>query len=110
MTRLNRRQFLALSASAAALAAAPAAAQTRRGGTLISAKTTEAPSLDPILEQALSRQRIDVLFYNRVVEWGFDVKLEPALAESWTTSPDGRTWTFTLRRGVKFHNGRELVA
>jgi peptide/nickel transport system substrate-binding protein len=110
---LSRRRFLALAASAGALSATGAWAQPRApkaGGTLISAKTTEAPSLDPILEQALSRQRIDVLFYNRVVEWGFDGKIEPALAESWTTSPDGRTWTFNLRRGVKFHNGRELVA
>ena len=47
--RLTRRRFLALSASAAALAAVPVAAQTRRGGTFISAKTTEAPSLDPIM-------------------------------------------------------------
>ena len=60
------------------------------------------------MEQALSRQRIDPLFYNRLVEWGFDGKLEPALAESWTTSADGKTWTFKLRRGVKFHNGRDL--
>ena len=108
--RLTRRRFLALSASAAALAAVPVAAQTRRGGTFISAKTTEAPSLDPIMEQALSRQRLDPLFYNRMVEWGFDGKLEPALAESWTTSADGKTWTFKLRRGVKFHNGRELTS
>src|SRR4029453_2661637 len=108
--RLTRRRFLALSASAAAIAAAPAAAQTRRGGTFISAKTTEAPSLDPIMEQALPRQRIDPLFYNRLVEWGFDGKLEPALAESWTTSADGKIWTFKLRRGVKFHTGRELSA
>ena len=62
------------------------------------------------MEQALSRQRIDPLFYNRMVEWGHDGKLEPALAESWSTSGDGRTWTFKLRQGVKFHSGRELVA
>src|SRR5690242_18625150 len=93
--RLGRRRFLALSAAAAAVAAAPASAQApRRGGTFVSAKTTEAPSLDPIMEQALSRQRLDPLFYNRLVEWGHDGKLEPALAESWTTSSDGRTWTF----------------
>jgi peptide/nickel transport system substrate-binding protein len=110
---MTRRQFLSAAAATAALSATRAAAQTRQprtGGTFISAKTTEAPSLDPILEQALSRHRLDPLFYNRLVEWGRDGKIEPSLAESWTTSPDGKTWTFKLRRGVKFHNGRELVA
>src|SRR5919204_2886813 len=106
---ISRRRFLSLSASAAAAASATrVAAQPRR--TFVSAKTTEAPSLDPILEQALSRQRLDPLFYNRMVEWGHDGKLEPALAESWTTSADGRAWTFKLRSGVKFHSGRELAA
>jgi peptide/nickel transport system substrate-binding protein len=111
--QLSRRQFLELSASAAALTATGASAQTaprRTGGTFISAKTTEAPSLEPQLDQSLGQQRLNPLFYNRVVEWGADGKLEPALAESWTTSPDGKTWTFKLHRGVKFHNGRELVA
>jgi peptide/nickel transport system substrate-binding protein len=82
----------------------------RTGGTFISAKTTEAPSLDTILEQAASLKRIAVLFYNGLVEWGHNGRIEPALAESWTTSRDGKTWTFKLRRGVKFHNGRELTS
>jgi peptide/nickel transport system substrate-binding protein len=109
-SRITRRRFLYLAASAGAVAAtARASAQSRPAGVFVSAKTTEAPSLDPTLEQALSRQRLDPLFYNRLVEWGHDGKLEPGLAESWTTSADGRTWTFKLRRGVKFHNGREVV-
>ncbi len=36
--------------------------------------------------------------------------IESCLAEKWQTSPDGKTWTFTLRRSVYFHNGRELDA
>jgi len=111
-SQVTRRQFLSLAAAAFAMPTARAAAQQspRTGGTFISAKTTEAPSLDTILEQALSRHRLDPLFYNRLVEWGHDGRLEPALAESWSTSPDGKVWTFKLRRGVKFHNGREFVA
>ena len=70
---LSRRRFLSLTAAATAASAstvpgrrASAQARTPRpGGTLISAKTTEAPSLEPILEQALGRIRLDPIFYNR---------------------------------------------
>jgi peptide/nickel transport system substrate-binding protein/oligopeptide transport system substrate-binding protein len=36
--------------------------------------------------------------------------ISPALAEFWKASRDGLTWTFTLRKGVRFHHGRELTA
>jgi len=37
-------------------------------------------------------------------------KIVPCLAEKWEISPDGKVWTFYLRKGVKFHDGRELTA
>jgi peptide/nickel transport system substrate-binding protein len=39
-----------------------------------------------------------------------DLTLKPVLAESWSHNADGSVWTFKLRRGVKFHNGREMQA
>ncbi|OCP25167.1 MULTISPECIES: ABC transporter substrate-binding protein [unclassified Ensifer] len=41
---------------------------------------------------------------------GVEAKVEPLLAESWQSSPDGLTWTFRLRPGIKFHDGAELTA
>ncbi|EPR75194.1 Oligopeptide ABC transporter, periplasmic oligopeptide-binding protein OppA [Leifsonia rubra CMS 76R] len=41
---------------------------------------------------------------------GSDEPFTPALAESWETSEDGLSWTFTIREGVTFHDGEELNA
>ncbi len=47
--------------------------------------------------------------YNRLVEFEpGSTKLVPALAQSWTVSPDGLRYTFTLRRGVKFHSSAKF--
>ena len=48
--------------------------------------------------------------YDSLVEWDKDLNLKPALATSWTISPDQKAITFNLRKGVKFHNGKELDA
>ena len=39
-----------------------------------------------------------------------DLRLEPALAESWQPNADGSVWTFRIRRQVRFHDGRTLTA
>ena len=48
--------------------------------------------------------------YNRLLNGDSNFNLEPELAESWEVSPDGKTWTFHLRQGVTFHDGKPLVA
>lgn len=48
--------------------------------------------------------------YDSLVEWDKDLNLKPALATSWKISADQKSITFNLRRGVKFHNGKELDA
>lgn len=80
------------------------------GGTLIAAQGAEPDRLDPHLTSAYASFQILENVYDTLVQPGDDLSMEPALAESWTISDDQLTWTFTLREGVVFHNGRELVA
>jgi oligopeptide transport system substrate-binding protein len=80
------------------------------GQTLRLAQTTEPTTFDPA--QVQDGPTIEVLMqvFDGLVQWTPENKLAPALAEKWEVSPDGRTFTFHLRPGVKFHNGRELKA
>jgi peptide/nickel transport system substrate-binding protein len=48
--------------------------------------------------------------FDALVAYDPHLKYVPALAESWTVSEDARTWSFTLRPDVKFHNGRSVDA
>jgi len=48
--------------------------------------------------------------YDSLVEWDKDLNLHPALAESWKIAADQKSITFNLRKGVKFHNGKEVDA
>jgi oligopeptide transport system substrate-binding protein len=67
--------------------------------------TLDPASLTDIYGRAVVSQLFDGL-----VQFDADLKPLPALAEFWEASQDGRTWTFTLRRGVTFHHGREVTA
>jgi peptide/nickel transport system substrate-binding protein len=48
--------------------------------------------------------------YNTLVEIDTDGSALPELAEGWETSSDAKVWTFKLRKGITFHNGKDLVA
>ena len=85
----------------------PEPAGPRSGGTLVVATTVEAPSLEPHLEAADARTRRTVLLYETLVWMDNDLKPQPRLAEEWE-QVDDTTFVFKLRRGVTFHNGKEL--
>lgn len=67
-------------------------------------------TLDPALFTDVNSEGVARRIFNSLVK--LDSKLQPApdLAESWNISEDGLTYAFTLRKGVRFHNGREMVA
>jgi peptide/nickel transport system substrate-binding protein len=50
------------------------------------------------------------LYVEGLIDLDKQADLVPGLAESWEITPDGRVYTFRLRKGVKFHNGDDLVA
>src|SRR5215470_2760387 len=107
---ITRRQFLATGGATLGALALPNVVRAQAGTTLVSAQTTEATGLDPQLVPALSRSRRSPLTYNQLVRFDPDMTPQPELAESWQISPDGLTWTFKLRQGVKFHDGQEFTS
>jgi len=72
--------------------------------------TSEPTTLDPATVR--DGTTIDLLqqIYEGLVIWNTDNQLVPGMAESWDVSKDGQTYTFHIRRGVKFPNGREVTA
>ena len=74
------------------------------------ALTAEPTTLDPAL--VVDGPTIDLLqnVYEGLVGWNDKNEVIPIGAEKWDVSADGKTYTFTLRSGVTFHNGRPVVA
>jgi len=83
----------------------------RVGGTLVFGQAQDTVSLDPNdVDDGFSVNNTSNMFDTLVRFRAETTQVEPSLAESWTVSPDGKTWTFRLRRGVKFHDGTPFNA
>ena len=67
-------------------------------------------SLDPYQMVAAGTREVLFNVYEGLIKPNADGEFIPAIAESWTISDDGLTYTFPLREGVKFHNGNEVTA
>lgn len=80
------------------------------GDALVTGSIGEPSNLIPILSTDSSSSDISGLVYNGLVRYDKNLNLEGDLAKSWQVSPDGLTITFHLRRGVKWHDGREFTS
>lgn len=67
-------------------------------------------SLDPALSTDVPTGESVTLLFDNLTQFNPDGRLVPGLAKRWWPSPDGRVWTFRIRRGVTFHDGEPLDA
>jgi peptide/nickel transport system substrate-binding protein len=107
---LGAAAFAAVTAVTVAGGGGPAQAQTPPG-VLIVGQIAEPKSLDPHAVTAVNDFRILMNVYDGLVRYkDGTLEVEPSLAESWTISDDGTTYSFELRDGVSFHDGSPLTA
>jgi peptide/nickel transport system substrate-binding protein len=107
--RLVVTVFASLVALLGALSPSAALAQ-KRGGTLVMIVQPEPPSLASYQNTSAPIGQVSAKIYDGLLEYGFDFKPQPSLAKSWTVSPDGKTITFRLQEGVKFHDGKPFTS
>ena len=103
-------RFRILAALTLGLVAVAAQAQARKD-TAVIGMMLEPPGLDPTTGAAAAIG--EIVHYNvleGLTKINQDGSVAPLLAESWTIEPDGKTYTFKLRKGVKFHDGEAFDA
>jgi peptide/nickel transport system substrate-binding protein len=117
---LSRRSFMTRTAAlgattalgATVLASGVRAEEPKKGGILkmgmAGGETTD--SLDPGTADSSATFSIIAQWGDTIVRVGSEGQLEPSLAESFSSNAEGTEWTFTIREGVKFHDGSEMTA
>lgn len=112
---LSRRSFLSLAgAGGIALAGggllSACGSGSSAGNTIRAAIAGEPDQLDPHKSSSYFTFQVLENVFDTLVEPDEQLTMRPALAESWTVSPDDLVWTFTLRPGLAFHNGDPCTA
>jgi peptide/nickel transport system substrate-binding protein len=101
---MKRRDFALTLPALAAISHLPAFAQSRKDAVVLG-MTLEPPGLDPTAGAASAIAEVTQYnIFETLTKINADGSVTPLLAERWEVSPDLRTYTFHLRRGVKFSN------
>ncbi|MPT40185.1 MAG: ABC transporter substrate-binding protein, partial [Achromobacter sp.] len=97
-------------AVALALAALAGTAAAQSTPPLRISLTADIRSTEPGVNRDSNSDAVVLHIVEGLVAYGEDAEVRPLLAKSVDISPDGKTYTFTLRDGVKFHNGAPLTS
>ena len=112
MRPIQRRALMSTAAAAALLSATrPVSAQSqpKRGGDMVMAQQAQPPSLDAMTTFAQASRNITMHIFETLYTRGETGSVITSLASGCDISPDFKTYTFHLRKGVKFHNGKEMT-
>jgi len=70
----------------------------------------DATTLDPQMVDNVPTANAVMHIHETLTTWDKDMNIVGKLAEKWEVAPDGKTWTFHLRKGIKFHDGADFNA
>ncbi|MEJ0091297.1 MAG: ABC transporter substrate-binding protein [Limisphaerales bacterium] len=81
------------------------------GGRLVIGELSDPKTFNPITSNEMSSRDVYRNIFSYLLELDAPTQeVKPSLAESWTNSPDGMTWTFKLRKGLRWSDGAPLTA
>jgi peptide/nickel transport system substrate-binding protein len=110
VSRLTRRQLLAGTAATTTTVLAPYVHAQKRGGTLRFVPHADLKILDPIWTTAYITRNHGYMIFDTLFALDGDLKLQPQMVDRWTASRDHMKYSFTLRDGLKFHDGQPVTA
>ena len=110
LTLVSLLMLIALAANIARAAEPAESTKPRRGGTLQLGVPVDWRSLDPAVAFDAESAPLQKLLFRGLIDFDDGIGLVPDQASDWNISPDGKIYTFHLRPGVRFANGREVEA
>jgi peptide/nickel transport system substrate-binding protein len=113
LSRLTRRLLATaplVPALALALGGTAAEAQTASPRVLRVAPHADLKTLDPVFASIVITRMHGMAIYETLFAWDSNLQPKPQMVESYTTAPDGLSWSFTLRPGLRFHDGQPVTS
>jgi peptide/nickel transport system substrate-binding protein len=112
MSHLSRRQFLvgATTTAAAVGMTAPRVHAQKKGGTIKFVPHADLKVLDPIATTAYITRNHAYMIYDTLFGTDATLAVKPQMVEKFASSSKGLRWSFTLREGLRFHDGQAVAA
>ena len=112
MNHLSRRQVLrgAVATAAAVTLGAPSVHAQKRGQTIRFVAQADLKVLDPVWTTAYITRNHGYLVYDTLFGTDEQLRVKPQMVDRFTVSADGMRYTFTLRDGLRWHDGKPVVS